>query len=101
VRFSYAQEEWMAFREFLQYAANPGVNVIVGFVLSFVAEWIPGYDGVSAKLKRLYMMLLCFVVPVLATFLLGQFDQEAVWMALMAGFTAFFGSQASHVRKLD
>ena len=90
----------MTFNEFLQYAASPGVNVIVGFILSFVAEWIPGYEQVDAKLKRLYMMLLCFVVPVLATFLMGQFGQDAIWQALMAGFTAFFGSQAAHVREI-
>jgi len=90
----------MSFQEFVEYARSPGINAIVGFILSFVAEWIPGYEGIDAKRKRLYMMLLCFVVPVLATFAAGCVEQDCIWQALFAGFTAFFGSQAAHVREL-
>jgi len=90
----------MTFDQFLQYASSPGVNAIVGFILSFAAEIVPGYEQISAKHKRLYMMLLCFVVPVVATFMGGCIDQECIWQALFAGFSAFFGSQAAHMRDL-
>lgn len=91
----------MTFQEFLQYVqTSAGINVAVGFVLSFVAEWIPGYNALEAKLKRLIIMLLCFVLPVIATVLLGCYTQECIWQALLAGGSAFFGSQVAHARKL-
>jgi len=91
----------VTFQEFLQYVqTSAGINAVIGFILSFVAEWIPGYDVLEAKLKRLIMMLLCFVLPIVATVLLGCYESECIWQALLAGGAAFFGSQASHLRKL-
>jgi len=91
----------VTFQEFLQYVqTSTGINAVIGFILSFVAEWIPGYDVLEAKLKRLIMMLLCFILPIAATVLLGCYESECIWQALLAGGAAFFGSQASHLRKL-
>ena len=93
--------------EFLQYAGTSvGINAIVGFVLSFVVEWFPNYEALSSKWKRVAMMGLCFTVPVLAfvgLVVLGEqtLGAEAVWMALSAGFAAFFGSQAAQTRQLE
>jgi len=70
----------MTFQEFLRYVqTSAGINVVVGFILSFVAEWIPGYDGIEPKLKRLIIMVLCFVLPVASTVLLGCYTQECIW----------------------
>lgn len=91
----------MSLTEFLQYVqTSAGINVVIGFVLSFIAEWIPGYDDIEPKLKRLVIMVLCFVLPVGATILLGCYTAECIWSALLAGGAAFFGSQAAHARKL-
>ena len=90
----------MTLPDFLTFAAGPGVNAVVGFILSFVAEWVPGWNDLAPKTKRLAMMAGSFVVPVVATLLLGKYDQAAVWNALIAGFTAFYDSQAAALRKL-
>ena len=92
--------------QFLEYARSAvGINAIVGFVLSFVVEWVPAYDGYSPRVKRLVVMLLGFVVPVVSLALLWALGEvvltwDVVYMALAAGFAAFFGSQAAHVRRL-
>ena len=91
----------MTLPEFLNYAATlAGISAIVAFLLSFAEEWLPGFCDVDAKRKRLYMMLLSFVVPILATVAAGRYDQAAIWSALSAGFASFFVNQAAHARKL-
>ena len=97
----------MTLVEFLRYAGtNAGISLVVGFVLSFVAEWVPSYEALAPKPKRLVMMGLCFAIPILALIGLWLLAGEAmtidlVWMGLSAGFAAFFGTQASHTRKLS
>ena len=76
---------------------------IAGFILSFVVEWWPAYESMSSRAKRLVMMALCFVIPLVSLvglILLGEVSltADAVWLALVAGFSAFFGSQAADVR---
>ena len=94
----------MSLTNFLTYAAGPGINAIVGFILSFILEWLPGFTGASPRAKRLITMLLCFAVPTLATVglcsLAGSVTVEDMWRALSAGFAAFFLSQAAHTREL-
>lgn len=91
----------MSWTEFLVWAATQeGVNIVVGFILSFAAEWVEPFNRLGPRAQRLVMMVLSFVVPVGAMVLLGHVDREAVWQALSAGFAAFFGSQGAHVRKL-
>lgn len=91
----------MDLTQFLQsLQTSAGINLAVGFVLSFVAEWIPGFDGASPALKRALMMVLCFVIPVVSTLMLGCYSQDCIWLAVVAGGSAFFGSQVAHVRKL-
>lgn len=96
----------MSLVEFLKYAGTAaGINVVIGYALSFVAEWWPGYESLGAKSKRLIMMALCLVIPLLSLAGLVLFAGEpltvdAVWSCLLAAFAAFFGSQAAHLRKL-
>ena len=96
----------MELRAFLEYChTSAGINAVIGFVLSFVVEWFPTYTGLPSKTKRLVMLGLCLVVPVLSLVglvLIGvsSFNQDAVWAAVLAGFTAFLGSQVAQARQL-
>ncbi len=96
----------MTFVEFLNYVGtSAGINAAVGFVISFLAEWWPSFEALEPKAKRLVMMVLCFVIPLaalLARVALGEMlTVDSVWACVLAGFSAFFGSQAAHVRELD
>ena len=88
----------MTLVKFLEYASGPGVNAVVGFVLAFLLEFVPGFEKVAPRVKRLGTMLLSFVVPIAAS--LGLYGlamtTEQVWLALVAGFVAFFASQGGH-----
>lgn len=92
--------------QFLWYAGSaPGINAIVGFVLSFVVEWFPEYDAVAPRWKRVIVMGLGFVVPLTSMVLLWGLGElalgyDTVYVALSAGFSAYFGSQVAHARKL-
>lgn len=95
----------MTFTDFLMYLQGNGVNAAVGFLLSWVVEWWPEFEGLEAKAKRLVMMALCLVVPLLAagvSMAMGYqpLSLESFWQAAMSGFLAFMASQAAHTRKL-
>ena len=96
----------MSLVEFLRYAGTAvGINVIIGFLLSFVVEWFPEYEKLASRWKRLVAMGLSFVIPVgsvVILWLVGELplSLDVVWVALSAGFAAFFGSQLSHARTL-
>ena len=93
--------------QFLKYAGSAvGINVIVGFLLSFVVEWFPKYEGLAPRWKRLVVVVLSFVIPVssaVVLWLMGEVElsYNVVWLALSAGFAAFFGSQVGHARELS
>ena len=91
----------MSWSEFLQYAASPGIAAIVGAILSVVVEYLPEYDNLEPKWKRLVFFGLCMVVPLAATALAiatgewGAWGDVATtwWPAVYAGLTgAGFGS---------
>lgn len=91
----------MTLQEFLQYIqSSAGINAVIGVILSFVADAWPGYAALDAKVKRGLMMLLCFALPVFATIVLGCYTADCIWAALLAGGSAFFGSQVAHTRDL-
>jgi len=98
----------MTWGEFLQWASSPGINAIVGAIISVGTEYIPGYDTLEAKWKRLVFFALSMVVPVGATALAvltgewgawGDF-QGTWWPAIVAGFTAGSAGTLVHTRKL-
>lgn len=96
----------MTLLQFLEYAAGPGVNAVVGFLLSFAVDMLPGFESMSQRSKRLLTMWLSFFVPLLAMVgLIGYGGRvltvELVWAALLAGFAAYFGSQTAHIRQLS
>ena len=98
----------MSWGDFLQWAASPGINVIVGAVLSTVSEYIPGYGALEAKWKRIVFFGLSMVIPLGATalaILTGEWGawgdfQGTWWPAVVAGFAAGSAGTLVHTRKL-
>ena len=93
----------MTLTEFLTYLLSAGgISAAVGVVLSFVLEMWPQFDALEPRAKRLVTMALCFLLPLGATLGLygAALTADQVWAALMAGFVAFFGSQAAHIAML-
>jgi len=96
----------MEWTEFLRYASGEGVAVVVGALLSVLAEHWAWYGEQTPKVKRLLFFVLSLAVPVLAS-ALGVLTESwplsweaTFWPALMAGFAAFTAGQAVHLRKL-
>ena len=83
-----------------------GVAAAVGVFLSWLAEYIPGYDALAPKWKRLVFLGACFVVPLCAAGLNILTTGAPVsweltfWPAMLAGGIAFGGGTVAHVRKL-
>jgi Na+/melibiose symporter-like transporter len=97
----------MTLAEFLTYLAGPGVNAAVGVLLSFLVEWFPSWPNVASRVKRIVMLLLCMIVPLVATaglWLLGAVDPaqpDTWWLAVMAGAAAFSTSQLAALRNVS
>ncbi len=98
----------MSWSEFLQWASSPGINVIVGALLSVLIEYAPKYNDLEPKWKRLVFFGLSMVVPVGATALAvatgewgtwGDF-QGTWWPAIVAGATAGAAGTVAHTRKV-
>jgi hypothetical protein len=86
---------------FLRTLAGPGLNAVVGAVLSLILEFWPAYGATSPRVKRFVAMGLCLVLPVVATVALAMGlgsvpTADDVFLALQAGFTAFFAGQGVH-----
>ena len=98
----------MSWNEFLTAMAGPGVNAAVGFLLSFGADYIPGYNDLDAKFKRVAFIVAAFLIPLAATVAAvytGEFGQWGDWQttwwpALVAGAAAAFSGTVAHTRKL-
>lgn len=98
----------MSFLEFLLMLQGPWINAAVGIVLSFMLEYVPGWEAMPSKNKRLVTFALCFVVPALSAVVgMATGYQEVsfnnvLWPALYAGGLVAFGtSTAAHTRKLQ
>lgn len=95
----------MTLDQFLQYASGAGVSAVVAVILSFIVEYIPSYDVLAPKYKRLVFIGMSFVVPLLAS-LAGvllvnwPMTQELIWSALVAGASAAGIGTLAHTRKL-
>ena len=96
----------MTFQEFLSYLQGPGINAVIGFLLSFVVEWFPEWDTLEGRVKRLLSLAMCLLVPLVGAGLSCAFGYQACdftqtfWPALVAGFTAFTSNQVAHTRLL-
>ena len=96
----------MSFLDALTYASTPnGIALVVGIILSILAEYWPKYHKFDKKTKRLVMAAASVFIP-LAALLLGALcydqpvDVDAIWAAVLAGGAAFSSSQFAHLRKM-
>jgi hypothetical protein len=81
------------------------INALLGAFIAMLLEYWPAWEGLVPKLKRPVVLGFCLVVPVLslvARFVLcaAVIDQNEIYLAIMAGITAFTGSQFAHIYKL-
>lgn len=103
----------MSLINFLTYVSGPGINAVVGVVISFAVDTVPGFKtwfaGLDPRVKRLVTFLLSLTVPVLASLALGGISGiplfskgmgGLLWQAIQSGFLSFTASQAAHMRKM-
>lgn len=89
--------------QFLHWVANPGgIAVVVGILLSFGVEYIPKFDTIPTKWKRLVFLGLSLVVPLAAAGLGIWTDgwapgwNQTFWPAILAGVLSFTSGQLRH-----
>lgn len=92
----------MTYQEFLNALRGPAINAAVGVILAVIGEYLPMYQDLLPKTKKLLFAGLCFVVPLVASFLAvqsgyadGSFE-GTYWPAIIAGATAFTAGQGTH-----
>ena len=98
----------MTWAEFLKLLSEPNmIAAAAGAILSFLVEYIPSYDTLAPKWKRLVFLGACFVLPLLAA-TLGILTagwpaswEATFWPAVLAAAIAFGGGTAAHTRKLS
>ncbi len=98
----------MSWQDFLKYLAEPsGIVAVLGFILSWLVEYIPGFDALVPKWKRLVVLVLSMAIPLvgvglsIATGVVGDVTWELTWWpALVAGFLAFGGATVAQTRQL-
>ena len=96
-----------SWEQFLIYLSTPtGVSVSVGLLASLLAEYIPAFEWLDARLKRLIFLGFNLLVPVGAA-ALGELTagwspawDVTWWPAIVAGWVSFGAGTALHTRKL-
>lgn len=96
----------ITWEEFLRQLAGPGVAVAVGLAASELARYVPQFNPLAPKWKRLVFLGLCLLVPLSAS-ALGILTCEwsfswsaTLWPAIVSGVVAFGSGTLSHTRKL-
>jgi hypothetical protein len=96
----------MAWRTFIEWGSGPGLNIIIGAVLSFVVEYWPAFLRLDRKWRRLVFAGLCLIVP-LAFALLRVLSGDAalswdplLWQAVLAGAASFGAGTLADTRSL-
>lgn len=97
-----------SWEEFLFYLSAPsGVSVVVGLLVSWLIEYVPQFEQLAARWKRLVFLGFSLLVP-LAAAGLGVLSagwptgwDATWWPALVAGVLAFGSGTALHARKLS
>lgn len=94
----------MTFQDFLAWAQNPGIAVVVGVVVSIAAEYVPQFGKLESKWKLPVILAFNVGIPLAAAgvgvamgYQPGGFD-ATYWPALVAGVAAFAGGQGNWVR---
>jgi len=95
-----------SFDSWLVALSGPLVGTAVALVLSWVVEYLPQYEALAGKYKRLVYFGLCLIVPIAAACLRGVLGYVAwsfdplIWHALWAGMGAAGVGTLAHIRKL-
>ena len=97
----------ISWAEFLRYCSNPtAIPIIVGVLLSWILEYVPSFENLEPRYKRLVVLGLSMVVPLSAAGLgvltagwPGTWDLTW-WPAIVAGALAFGSGTVAHARKL-
>lgn len=97
----------MTWEQALAYATSPlGVGIIVGYLLSWLIEYVPVFSQLPPRAERLAFLAACLVVPLAAACLqaLGGFRawswDPLIWQALQAGAIAFAAGTVKHTAAL-
>lgn len=84
---------------------SAAVGLLLGAFIAVLLEYWPAWEGLPPKWKRPIVLLFCLVVPLVS--LVSRFalcaaviDQDTIYLAVLAGITAFTGSQFAHNFKL-
>ena len=97
----------MSWNDFLVGMRGPGVNVAVGVLVFYLADAWPSFETLAPRVKRMLVLILCMVIPLLATLAsvatlglpLGDWA-NTWWPAIVAGAAAFSASTVAHTQKL-
>ncbi len=94
----------MSFQEFLTWAQDPGIAMVVGVLVSIAAEYVPQFGSLERKWKLPVILAFNVGIPLAAAgvgvamgYQPGGFD-ATFWPALVAGALAFVGGQGNWVR---
>jgi len=103
----------MELPDFLLYSMTPaGIMAIVGVILSIAVEYIPWFEVMTPKEKRVVFVLLNFLIPLvgwLGYYSLGYVPVpdtlmgvvESLWSGVVVpGFVAATTGTLAHTRKL-
>lgn len=97
----------MSWGDFLKFMSEPnGISVIVGVVLSWLGEYVPGFTELLPKWKRLVFLAVCVLIPLVAAALRVWTAGASAgwdvtwWPSLVAGGMSFAAGQVAHTRKL-
>ena len=97
----------MSWSDFLVAMRGPGLNAAVGVAVYFLADNWPAFATLTARMKRMVVLMLCMLIPLLATLAsvatlgLPLADWPGTWWsAIVAGAAAFSASTVAHTRNL-
>ena len=95
-----------SFNEFLIGLSGPLISGAVAVALSWLVEYIPQYEQLAAKWKRLCFLGMCLFLPLAAASLRALLGYVAwsfdplLWHAIVAGASAGGIGTLAHTRKL-
>jgi hypothetical protein len=97
----------ITWENFLLLLSTPtAIPIVLGAVMSVVAEYVPGWGAMDARWKRAIFFGVSLAIPVLAAVLgvwtLGWSPSwaETFWPAIVAGFVAFGSGTLAHLPRL-
>lgn len=94
----------MTWEQFLRLASGPGwVNAAIAVLSAILVEYIPGFQALRPKWKRVVFFVISLAIPQLAA-LLGVTTlgwpgtwTDTFWPALLAGITAWLSGSGAHL----